>query len=105
MTLMEALLRFRSRSLPQPPAPGEGGLSLGGAAAVQTLILPGAEGTQQLRGVFVARLHPGQLQDPGVPGLRGAQGPAPSGPAQCGRGGAVNDADQAQRFPFQDRKR
>lgn len=54
---------------------------------------------------FVARLHPGQLQDPGVPGLRGAQGPAPSGPAQCGRGGAVNDADQAQRFPFQDRKR
>lgn len=32
----------------EPPAQGRGWLGLGGAFAVQTLSLPGAEGTQQL---------------------------------------------------------
>ena len=54
---------------------------------------------------FVARLHSGQLQDPGLPRLGQAQSPAPLGPAQCGRRVAVGDTDQEHRFPFQDWKR
>ena len=55
--------------LPQPPAQRGGGLGSGGAAAVQTLVLPGAGGSQQLWGVCGERgdgsAAPLPAQDPG----------------------------------------
>lgn len=52
---------------------------------------------------FVFALHPRQLQHPRVPGLRGAQGQAPPGPAHTGRGVAVDDdTDQAQGLVLRD---
>lgn len=40
--------------------------------------------------------HAGQLQDPGIQGLGGAQGQVPPGPAQPGGGAAMSITDQAQ---------
>ena len=56
--------------LPQPPVQRGGGLGSGGAAAVQTLILPGAGGSQQPWGVCRERGEgsemPPPAQDPGA---------------------------------------